>query len=57
MAFFQCPKCKRIWQYPIEKCPDCFLALERMKSKKAKVIGGGKTTIPSIFHQKVPYFV
>jgi hypothetical protein len=57
MAFFQCPKCKRIWQYPIEKCPDCFLKLERMKSKKAKVIGGGKTTIPSIFHQKVPYFV
>jgi uncharacterized OB-fold protein len=57
MAFFQCPKCKRIWQYPIEKCPDCFLKLERVKSKKAKVIGGGKTTIPSIFHQKVPYFV
>jgi hypothetical protein len=28
-----------------------------VKSKKAKVIGGGKTTIPSIFHQKVPYFV
>jgi len=33
------------------------LKLERVKSKKAKVIGGGKTTIPSIFHQKVPYFV
>jgi hypothetical protein len=57
MAFFQCLKCKRIWQYPIEKCPDCFLKLERIKSKKAKIIGGGKTTIPSIFHQKVPYFV
>jgi uncharacterized OB-fold protein len=57
MAFFKCPKCKRVWQYPIEKCPDCFLKLERVKSKKIKVIGGGKTTIPSIFHQKVPYFV
>jgi uncharacterized OB-fold protein len=57
MALFKCPKCKRVWQYPIEKCPDCFLKLERVKSKKAKVIGGGKTTIPSIFHQKVPYFV
>jgi uncharacterized OB-fold protein len=57
MAFFKCPKCKRVWQYPIEKCPDCFLKLERVKSEKAKVIGGGKTTIPSIFHQKVPYFV
>jgi hypothetical protein len=46
-----------VWQYPIEKCPDCFLKLERVKSEKIKVIGGGKTTIPSIFHQKVPYFV
>jgi hypothetical protein len=46
-----------VWQYPIEKCPDCFLKLERVKSEKAKVIGGGKTTIPSIFHQKVPCFV
>jgi hypothetical protein len=57
MAFFQCPKCKRVWQYPIEKCPECFLKLERVKSEKIKVIGGGKTTIPSILHQKVPYFV
>jgi len=57
MAFFLCPKCKRVWQYPIEKCPDCFLKLERIKSKKMKVIGGGKTTIPSVFHQKIPYFV
>jgi hypothetical protein len=57
MAFFQCPKCKMVWQYPIEKCPDCFLKLEKVKSEKIKVIGGGKTTIPSIFHQKVPYFV
>jgi hypothetical protein len=57
MAFFKCPKCKRVWQYTIEKCPDCFLKLERVKSEKARIIGGGKTTIPSIFHQKVPYFV
>jgi hypothetical protein len=57
MAFFQCPKCKRVWQYPIEKCPDCFLRLDRIKSEKVKIIGGGKTTIPSIFHQRVPYFV
>jgi uncharacterized protein (DUF362 family) len=57
MAFFQCPKCKGVWQYPIEKCPNCFLRLERIKSEKVKIIGGGKTTIPSIFHQKVPYFV
>lgn len=57
MAFFECPKCKRIWQYPIEKCPECFTFLERVKSKKIKVVGTSKVLIPSIFHPKVPYFV
>ncbi|MGB9598789.1 MAG: hypothetical protein ACPLZH_03025, partial [Minisyncoccales bacterium] len=57
MPFFQCQKCKKTWQYPIEKCPECFSNLERIRSKKAKVIGVSKVTIPSIFHLKVPYFV
>ena len=57
MAFYQCSKCKRIWQYPIEKCPECFLKLERMSSNKIKVIGISKVTIPTLFHPKVPYFV
>jgi uncharacterized OB-fold protein len=57
MAFYQCPKCKRVWQYPIEKCPDCFLNLERIKSEKIKVIGISKVNIPTIFHQRIPYFV
>lgn len=57
MAFFKCPKCKRVWQYPIEKCPECFLNLERMKSERIKVIGISKVNIPSIFHLKTPYFV
>jgi len=57
MAFFKCPKCKKIWQYPIEKCPQCFLNLERMKSEKIKVIGVSKVQIPTIFHPKTPYFV
>ncbi len=55
--FYQCPKCKRVWQYPVEKCPDCFLELERMKSEKIKVIGISKVTIPTILHPKTPYFV
>jgi uncharacterized protein (DUF362 family)/uncharacterized OB-fold protein len=55
--FYQCPKCKKVWQYPIEKCLDCFLNLERMKSEKIKVIGFSKVNIPTIFHPKVPYFV
>jgi len=56
MAFYQCPKCKKNWQYPIEKCPDCFQVLERLSAKKARVIGVSRVTIPTILHPKVPYF-
>ena len=55
--FFQCPNCKKIWQYPIEKCLDCFIETERMPAKKAKVVGISKTTISTIQHQKTPYFI
>jgi len=55
--FYQCPKCKKIWQYPIEKCPNCFLALERLLAKTVKVIGVSKVNIPTLLHPKVPYFV
>jgi uncharacterized OB-fold protein len=57
MVFFQCPKCKKTWAYPIGKCPDCFLNLERVKSRKIKVIGVAKVQIPSFFHRKTPYFI
>ena len=33
------------------------MALERMKSKKVKVIGVSRTNIPTMFHPKTPYFV
>ena len=55
--FYQCPKCKKIWQYPIEKCPNCFLGLETLLTKEAKVIGISQVTIPTLLHPKVPYFV
>ena len=55
--FYQCPKCKKIWQYPIEKCPNCFLGLERLLTKTVKVIGVSKINIPTLLHPKVPYFV
>jgi uncharacterized protein (DUF362 family) len=55
--FYQCPKCKKVWQYPIEKCPDCFLELKRISSKRARVIGISRVSIPTILHPKVPYSV
>ncbi len=58
--FYQCPKCKKIWQYPIKICPECFLELKRINPpacrQKAKVIGVSKVNIPSFVHPKVPYF-
>ena len=57
MAFYKCPKCKKTWQYPLEKCPECFLNLERFESKNLKVIGISRVLIPSPMHSKVPYFV
>lgn len=55
--FYQCPKCKKIWQYPIEKCPDCFSVLEKMEGGKIKVVGVSKVNIPTLLHPRVPYFV
>lgn len=57
MIFYRCSKCKNTWQYPIPKCPNCFSKLERILSKKIKVRGISKVTIPTILHPKVPYFV
>ncbi|MBZ9578506.1 DUF362 domain-containing protein [Patescibacteria group bacterium] len=55
--FYQCPKCKKTWQYPIEKCPDCFLKLERVFSEKIKVVAVSRVNIPTPLHPKIPYFV
>ena len=57
MPFYQCPQCKNKWQYPLEKCPDCFLEVGKIASEKIEVIGVSKVNIPSILHPKVPYFV
>ncbi len=55
--FYQCPKCKKTWQYPIEKCLDCFNVLEKVKSEKIKVVGVSQVYSPTILHPKTPYFV
>jgi len=55
--FYYCPKCKQTWQYPIEKCPECFSELKKEESQMLKVSGVSKTNIPTILHPKVPYFI
>ncbi|MFH0987691.1 MAG: DUF362 domain-containing protein [Patescibacteria group bacterium] len=55
--FYQCPKCKKRWHYPLEKCPDCFSSLKEVLSERMKVIGTSRVVIPTILHPKVPYHV
>ncbi len=56
--FYQCPQCKKTWQYPVGKCPDCFQKLIRIgEGGKIKVIGVSRVAIPTILHPQVPYFV
>jgi uncharacterized protein (DUF362 family) len=57
MSFYQCKKCKKTWQYNIEKCPDCFSKLEKLKNEKIKVIGVSHVKIPTVLHPDTPYFV
>ena len=57
MSFYQCPKCKNVWQYSIKKCPLCFSSLEKNDGKEFKVIGISKVIIPTLVHPKTPYFV
>jgi len=57
MPFYQCPQCKKRWQYPLAKCPDCLLGVEKIVGRKAQVIGVSKVNIPTLLHPKVPYFV
>lgn len=55
--FYKCPKCQKVWQYPIGKCPECFSELEGIFPTSIKVIGISKVEVPTIFHPKIPYFV
>jgi len=56
MVFYKCPKCQKVWQYPIDTCPFCIVPVEREYGEKSKVIGVSKVSIPTTFHPKVPYY-
>jgi uncharacterized protein (DUF362 family) len=55
--FYQCKNCNLNWQYPVEKCPECFSKTERTPSKKIKVASVSQVWITTPLHPKVPYFV
>ncbi|MCU0653560.1 MAG: DUF362 domain-containing protein [Candidatus Pacebacteria bacterium] len=55
--FYECPKCKRRWEYPLAECPYCLVPLEKAEGKAAKVVGAVKVSIPTLLHPNVPYYV
>jgi uncharacterized protein (DUF362 family) len=52
-----CKKDNKKWIYPIEKCIYCKEPITKQKSRKAKIIGLTKVSIPSPMHPIVPYNV
>lgn len=56
MVFYQCQKCNKKWQQPVNICPFCFSKIKRVKATKAKVVASSKVLIPSLLHPKVPYY-
>jgi len=56
MSFYKCQKCQKAWQYPIERCPDCFSILERSLPGKAKVVGVSQVKVSTILHPQTPFF-
>ncbi|MBW2975839.1 DUF362 domain-containing protein [Candidatus Woesearchaeota archaeon] len=50
-----CKQCGRKWIYPIEKCIYCKKDVEERVSKKLKVVGFTKVTVPSLLHPVTPY--
>lgn len=57
MPFFECKKCRRVWEYPLSACPHDFSELEKKESKSARVTGVVKVNIPTLSHPNVPYYV
>lgn len=55
--FYQCPQCKKTWQFPVGKCAECFVDIVPMPSKTIKVLEVCESTIPTLVHPKVPYYV
>ena len=56
MSFYKCQKCQKAWQYPIERCPDCFSILERSLPGKAKVVGVSQVKVSTTLHPQTPFF-
>jgi hypothetical protein len=57
MPFYQCAKCQRRWEYPLNECPFDFVPLQKMESKIARVNSVAKVSIPTLFHPAVPYYI
>lgn len=54
---YYCENCNKWWNYPIKKCIFCDGDIVETFEKEYKIIGCTEVFVPSINHDKVPYFV
>ncbi len=55
--FYKCPQCNKVWQFPVKKCPECFVDVEKQLSNNIKVISVSKVNVPTLQHPQVPFYV
>ena len=54
---YYCKKCNKWWNYPIKKCISCDSDVVEVSEMKYRIIGFTEVFVPSVNHEKVPYFV
>ncbi|MFH0868063.1 MAG: DUF362 domain-containing protein [Candidatus Woesearchaeota archaeon] len=50
-----CKSCNKKWIYPVKKCIYCKKDVEKIASRKLKVVGFTTVNVPSVMHPITPY--
>jgi 3-hydroxybutyryl-CoA dehydrogenase len=54
---YNCTNCNKLWNYPVKKCIFCDGVVVEIFEMKYVIIGSTEVFVPSVDHEKVPYFV
>lgn len=54
---YYCTKCNKLWNYPVKKCIFCDGDVVEVSEMEYRIIGSTEVFVPSVNHEKVPYFV
>lgn len=56
MSIWKCENCGKKWRYQVDKCIYCYGKITSEETSDLKVIGYTEVIVPSIQHQKTPYY-